>query len=52
VSPGEAAEAVKAFHPNIVYPYDYRGADPGVFARALEDTGIEVRLLDWFDDTR
>jgi L-ascorbate metabolism protein UlaG (beta-lactamase superfamily) len=46
MSPEEAADAVKSFHPKIIYPFDYRGADPGIFARALEGTGIEVRLLD------
>jgi L-ascorbate metabolism protein UlaG (beta-lactamase superfamily) len=49
--PGEAAEAVKAFHPKIVIPYHYRGDPPtdlALFQRALEGTGIEVRLLDWY----
>lgn len=46
--PEEAAEAVKAFHPKIVIPYHYRGSDLSVFKKALEGTGIEVRLLDWY----
>ncbi|MGA7859289.1 MAG: MBL fold metallo-hydrolase [Terracidiphilus sp.] len=46
--PEEAAEAVKAFHPKIVIPYHYRGSDLTVFQKALEGTGIEVRLLDWY----
>src|SRR5690349_20432657 len=46
--PDEAAEAVKAFHPKIVIPYHYRGSDLAVFQKALEGTGIEVRLLDWY----
>src|ERR1039458_2882806 len=46
--PEEAADAVKAFHPKIVIPYHYRGSDLAVFQRALEGTGIEVRLLDWY----
>jgi len=46
--PEEAAEAVKAFHPKIVIPYHYRGSDLNVFQKALEGTGIEVRLLDWY----
>lgn len=46
--PEEAAEAVKAFHPKIVIPYHYRGADLTVFQKALEGTGIEVRLLEWY----
>jgi L-ascorbate metabolism protein UlaG (beta-lactamase superfamily) len=42
---GEAAEAVKAFRPKIVYPYHYRGQDPQAFADALKDTvGVEVRI--------
>ena len=46
--PEEAADAVKAFHPKIVIPYHYRGSDLSVFKKALEGTGIEVRLLDWY----
>ena len=48
MSPEEAAEAVKAFHPKIVIPYHYRGSDLSVFQKGLEGTGIEVRLLDWY----
>jgi L-ascorbate metabolism protein UlaG (beta-lactamase superfamily) len=46
--PDEAAEAVRAFHPKIVIPYHYQGSDPQVFAKDLEGSGIEVRLLDWY----
>ena len=46
--PEEAAEAVKAFHPKIVIPYHYRGSDLKIFQKALEGTGIEVRLLNWY----
>jgi L-ascorbate metabolism protein UlaG (beta-lactamase superfamily) len=46
--PEEAAEAVKAFHPKVVYPYHYRGSDINVFKKALEGTGIDVRLRDWY----
>jgi L-ascorbate metabolism protein UlaG (beta-lactamase superfamily) len=46
--PGEAADAVKAFHPKVVIPYHYRGSDLSVFQKALEGTGIEVRLLEWY----
>jgi len=46
--PEEAAEAVKAFHPKIVIPYHYRGSDLAVFEKALQGTGIEVRLLNWY----
>ena len=44
----EAADAVRAFHPKIVYPYHYRGTDVSVFAKALAGSGIEVRLRDWY----
>jgi len=50
MTPEEAADAVKAFHPKVVIPYHYQGSDPKVFAKALEGTGIEVRLLDWYSD--
>ena len=46
--PDEAAEAVRAFHPKIVYPYHYRGSDLGAFQKALAGSGIDVRLLDWY----
>jgi L-ascorbate metabolism protein UlaG (beta-lactamase superfamily) len=46
--PEEAADAVKAFHPKIVIPYHYRGSDLTVFQKALQGTGIEVRLLEWY----
>jgi L-ascorbate metabolism protein UlaG (beta-lactamase superfamily) len=44
----EAAEAVKAFAPKVVYPYHYRGSDPAKFAAAVGTGKIEVRLRDWY----
>jgi L-ascorbate metabolism protein UlaG (beta-lactamase superfamily) len=44
--PSEAAEAVKAFRPGIVYPYHYRGSDPKEFEDALRGTGVDVRVVD------
>lgn len=49
--PEEAAEAVRAFHPAIVYPYHYSGSDLSVFQKALAGSGIEVRLRDWYPKT-
>ena len=46
--PEEAAEAVRAFHPKIVYPYHYRNSDLSVFQKALAGTKIDVRLRDWY----
>jgi L-ascorbate metabolism protein UlaG (beta-lactamase superfamily) len=48
MTPLAAADAVRAFHPAVVYPYHYRGQDTAVFAKALEGTGIDVRLRDWY----
>jgi len=48
MTPQDAAEAVRAFHPAVAYPYHYRGQDTGIFAKALEGSGIEVRLRDWY----
>jgi len=48
MTPPEAAEAVRAFHPAIVYPYHSRGSDTKAFAKDLEGTGIDVRLRDWY----
>jgi len=48
MTPAEAADAVKAFHPKIAIPYHYKGQDVEVFKKALEGSGIAVRLLDWY----
>lgn len=48
MTPEEAVEAVKAFHPKIVYPYHYRGSNIQAFAAALAGSGIEVRLQNWY----
>src|ERR1700686_2257740 len=48
MTPEEAADAVKAFHPKVAIPYHYMGSDPAAFQKALEGSGIEVRLLEWY----
>ena len=48
MTPQAAAEAVRDFHPAVVYPYHYRGQDTAIFAKALEGSGIDVRLRDWY----
>ncbi|HTU34605.1 MAG TPA: MBL fold metallo-hydrolase [Candidatus Acidoferrum sp.] len=48
MTPDEAADAVKAFHPRIVIPYHDRGTDTTIFQRDLQGTGIEVRILNWY----
>jgi L-ascorbate metabolism protein UlaG (beta-lactamase superfamily) len=48
MTPAEAADAVKAFHPKVAIPYHYKGQDIALFKQALEGSGIEVRLLDWY----
>src|SRR5229473_951380 len=48
MTPDEAAEGVKAFHPKIAIPYHDKGQDAAVFQKALEGTGIEVRVLEWY----
>jgi L-ascorbate metabolism protein UlaG (beta-lactamase superfamily) len=48
MTPQEAAEGVRAFHPAIVYPYHYMGSDLNLFAKALAGSGIEVRIRDWY----
>jgi len=44
MTPEEAAEAVKVFMPKVVYPYHTGAADVSAFARAMEGTGVEVRI--------
>lgn len=49
MTPEEAAAAVRAFRPRVVYPYHYRGSDLNAFASALKnEKGIEVRLREWY----
>src|SRR5512140_996682 len=48
MTPEEAADAVKAFAPKIVYPYHYRGSDLSKFKDALAGTPVEVRILNWY----
>ena len=48
MTPQEAAAAVKAFHPAVVFPYHHRGSDLKAFEAGLKDSGVEVRILDWY----
>lgn len=48
MTPEEAADAVRAFHPAVVYPYHYKGSDTSAFKKALDGSGIDVRLIDWY----
>lgn len=48
MSPAEAAAAVRAFKPAVVYPYHFRGSDVKAFEAALAGSGVEVRLRDWY----
>lgn len=47
MTPEQAAEAVKAFKPKVVYPYHYQGTDTQKFADLVGDAA-EVRLRDWY----
>jgi len=45
----QAARAVKAFKPKIVYPYHYRGSDLEKFKALVGAVpGVEVRIRDWY----
>jgi L-ascorbate metabolism protein UlaG (beta-lactamase superfamily) len=45
----QAADAVRAFRPGIVYPYHSQGSDVDAFARLVgDDAGVEVRIGDWY----
>jgi len=48
MTPEEAAEAVKAFHPKVVIPYHYGKSDLSTFQKGLAGTGIDVRVLEWY----
>ena len=43
----QAADAVQAFKPKIVYPYHHRGSDTAAFRQLVGDAA-EVRLADWY----
>lgn len=43
----QAADAVKAFRPAIVYPYHYSDSDTAAFKELVGDAA-EVRLVDWY----
>ena len=47
MTPEQAAAAVKAFRPRIVYPYHYKGSDPQKLADLVGDAA-EIRLRDWY----
>jgi L-ascorbate metabolism protein UlaG (beta-lactamase superfamily) len=48
----QAADAVLAFRPRIVYPYHYRGQDPDLFRLKVNerDKSIQVRLRNWYPE--
>jgi L-ascorbate metabolism protein UlaG (beta-lactamase superfamily) len=48
MSPVDAAECARAFKPVVAIPYHFQGSDPRVFVNALQGSGIEVRMLEWY----
>jgi L-ascorbate metabolism protein UlaG (beta-lactamase superfamily) len=49
MTPQQAADAVRAFKPKIVYPYHYGKSDLSEFARLVgSDAGIDVRVRKWY----
>lgn len=46
----QAAEAVAAFSPRVVFPYHHRGSDMDEFIRLVTEqaSGVEVILADWY----
>lgn len=47
----QAADAVRAFRPKIVYPYHHRGSDLEKFKSLVgDDLSIEVRIRDWYPE--
>jgi len=47
MTPEQAAAAIEAFRPKIVYPYHYRGTDLQRLAALVGDR-TELRLRDWY----
>ena len=50
MTPEEAAECVAAFKPTVAIPYHYRDSDPGVFAAALEGSGVQVLRVEYYPE--
>ncbi len=54
MTPDEAANAVKAFRPKVVYPYHFRSpfdkssGNAEKFASDLKGSGVQVKILDWY----
>jgi len=48
MTPADAAACAKAFRPTVVYPYHYAGQDVRDFAAALQGSGVEVRVRNWY----
>lgn len=48
MTPQQAADAVRAFKPRIVYPYHYGKSDLAEFTRGVGDAGIDVRVRNWY----
>lgn len=47
--PSEAAECIRAFNPQVVYPYHYRGSNLSELTASLEnERGLDIRLRDWY----
>ena len=49
MTPKEAADAVRAFKPRVVYPYHFAKSDVSEFTRIVgSDAGVEVRVRKWY----
>ena len=54
MTPGEAANAAKAFRPKVVYPYHFRSpfdkpsGNAEKFAADMKGSGVQVKILDWY----
>ena len=44
MTPEMVADAAKAFHPKILYPYHYGDTNTDAIVKLLKDSGIEVRI--------
>jgi L-ascorbate metabolism protein UlaG (beta-lactamase superfamily) len=48
MTPAEAADCVKVFKPKVAIPYHFQGQKPEDFSSALQGSGVEVRILNWY----
>ena len=49
MTPEQAAGAIAVFRPRFVYPFHYKGTDPGALKSLVtKESGTEVVIRNWY----